>query len=234
MDIYKIARKIALNEETAADLDLLKFIGPKLRERFDIDKNLEPIAKGQSNLVYENRRGNITTFISATGSAARSCDQALESVGKNSKILPEIFDLEYIRVKGRRFCVIEMEKLRVLSDEEEHDIAGLLCYDGETIELLSDLKKLLTEFDDPKLIAIELADRYYRWERILLYPDEDIEKVVERHIYLSENPMLDLVLELFRTMKQENIKHFDLSCQNVAWGRDGNLKLIDWEAISLS
>lgn len=110
--------------KTGACLALEKIITVELKKQFDIPETANAKVLGCRSAVYENNKGNIVAFIIAGHGFAgeEACEQALISVGKNSKVVPEVYNLEYIDLtifnKTYKVCVIEMEKYKPLSLSE--------------------------------------------------------------------------------------------------------------------
>jgi len=209
MDINQIIFRIA--NKTSSNLYLNSLITDDIKAKFDINKDAKPNSKGGSSVVYVNNRENIVAFINTTHGRDKACENALDSVGSNSKILPEIFNVEYLKIanipgdpnyvsdemyeKEITLCVIEMEKLRPLTLQESH------------------------HFDNLHV----LYEDYSEW-------DVNVENL--RSIILKfKNPLIPAVLKLVEQAKSENISHDDLHSGNVAWGSDNELKFIDWESI---
>ena len=173
-----IILKIAFQDETSANDWVTRRITPETKIRYKIPENAEPFTEGNTSAVYENTLGQIVAF---TDSYA--CNPAYKSIGKNSEILPEIYDLDEIELsKGSKFCVITMEKLTPLNRSEKNYI--------------------------DRILEGDLQDDEYDTE---LYKSYDI---------------------LIDKMVNTGIEHMDLHAGNVAWSKNNELKLIDWEAIA--
>ena len=200
MNLNKIINSIsrmASEEKTSEDPVLESMITPQIKEKFDISPDSKAFTQGANAAVFENRRGNIVAFIWERWEHSKSiCSEAMKSVGRNSKILPEIYDIEIIDLMRNKLtqeiCVIEMEKLQILTFDE---------------------RKIVRDFVD------------------IAYPEDKKETMMMRG--LKPPAILDDLILLKKRMKEENIGHTDLHGGNVAWGKDGDLKLIDWESITL-
>lgn len=207
MNLKKIIMKIASHP----DFEKLINENIKIKEKFGIAPNEKAFSEGSNSVVYENKKGNIVTFISTNIMGSSACEQAYKAVGRNSKVLPEIYDLEYISIPvtnhpagyfNREFCVIEMEKLEPIK------------YDSK--EWFATYSFLKSNIDDLKRI------KYYNDKH--RKPGASLTNI---------DKLTDDVIELLEQMKIENITHLDLHPNNIAYGRDGKLHLIDWEAIFL-
>jgi hypothetical protein len=203
MNLNKIINRISIVEETAAYVPLEKAITEDIKKKFDISPMAEAFKTGANSAIFENNRGNIVAFIA--GSPA--CITALRSVGKNSEILPEVYDMEILDLKiysgdfrpylvTDKVCVIEMEKLLPLNNEER-----TVFIDNQTL-IPEEVDLLKTEMEEQILKGMQ--------------PDSFMKNLIN----LSEK------------MIKENISHDDLHVDNVMWSKDRkNLKLIDWESI---
>lgn len=172
-----VAFKVAFQEETSANSWVTRQITPETKIKYKIPENAEPFSEGATSAVYENSLGQIVAFTDK-----KACDPAYKSIGKNSDILPEVYDLDEIVLDEGKFCVITMEKLTPLNISEKDYI--------------------------DRILEGDLEDDEYDTE---LYKSYDI---------------------LIDKMVDTGIEHIDLHAGNIAWGKDGNLKLIDWEDIA--
>lgn len=200
--INSISRKFSSEEMTAAWYFMEENITPEIKKKFNISENAQAFVSGNRSVVFENQKGNIVAFLNPDSS--RACEQAYKAVGRNSKVLPEIYDLEYINLKSfnSKVCVIEMEKLRPTTANEWEIIHVFV------LEYRAGFTK-------------EVIKRYREWQSSTEFVDTNFKKIA------------DAVINLMEEMIKENISHKDLHGGNVAWDNDGNLKLIDWEEIIL-
>lgn len=179
-----IILRIANQEETSAGY-IEVVITPEIKAKFNIPENARAVTEGLRSAVYENSLGQIVAF-----TETNACPPAYKSIGRNSEILPEIYDLEEIDLEFHgdkyKFCVIVMEKLQPLDDSEYPIALNYMNKFNHDDEFPSPDDKLGTEF-----------------------------------------------IDLFQAMKDNNIYHFDLHPGNIAWSKDGSLKLIDWESIDV-
>lgn len=178
--------RIAFQEEISASY-LKHYITPEIKKKFHISENQEPFESGIRSAVYENSLGQIVAFTDYY-----ACKPAYKSVGKNSDILPEIYDLEEIvfpEEKNQTYCVIVMEKLKPIDEADKVKI-----------------KQLINKWTD------------YDYERV--WPNKN-------------DPFELKFYNLFLDMQDSGIEHYDLHPGNIAWTKDGDLKLIDWESIGV-
>lgn len=63
-------------------------------------------------------------------------------------------------------------------------------------------------------------------------PMEDVVKRLEG--IASPSRMEKAALDFYKRLQAEGVSHEDVNSDNVAWGKNGKLKLIDWESILLS
>lgn len=191
-----IAFRIAFQDEISADKYLIDLISSEIKAQYHIPENTEPFASGIRSAVFENSLGQIVAFTND-----KACKPAYKSVGKDSNILPEIYDLEEIELGGQKHCVIVMEKLEPLSESEKFE-----CKEVDT-EYWAWNKKLKEDYKkDPKSVNLN-------------YP------------LIHSGPIEKAYLMLLKNMTKQNVTHTDLHPGNVAWGKDKELKLIDWESI---
>jgi len=237
MNINKIIRIIALSEETAYSFWLMKFITPEIKEKFRIPQDAHPFVEGSQSVVFENSNGNIVAFLAGK----EPCETAITSVGKNLKIFPEVYDIEIMQDPSTIFkpgiCGIEMEKLRVLTEKEFNDINSSIRLDTYYLQQIKDLREITKDSDDPVLITEKMAELHPRWKFYLDRFKKDgfvyklNKEINERQSPHLDNNMFDPLFELKTIMQQNDIEHSDLHPGNVAFGKDGKLKLIDFESI---
>jgi hypothetical protein len=154
--ILKIA-KLASEEQTAAWTWLEELISPKIRKKFDIPIDAKALQSGKRSAVFLNERGNIVAFLPPQ--AQRACEEALKSIGKNSSVLPEIYDIAYIDISPwapSTVCVIEMEKLTPTTEAEWDQITEwILPYrEGFEPDMIEELEALLAQKPNKLLKAV--------------------------------------------------------------------------------
>lgn len=190
-----IAYKLAFQEETSAGY-LEIYITPEMKKKYHIPENQEPFESGIRSAVYENSLGQIVAFTND-----KACKPAYKSIGKNSDILPELYDLDEIELANQKHCVIVMEKLEPLSESE-------------------------------KVECKEIDTEYWAWNRKLKEDYKKDPKSVDFKYPLTRSgPIEKAYLMLLKNMTKQNITHTDLHSGNIAWTKDKDLKLIDWESI---
>jgi len=196
-----IIYKIAFQEETSAG-DLENYISDEIKAKYKIPEDAEAFETGARSAVYENSLGQIVAFTNKS-----ACDQSYKSIGKNSNILPELYDLDEIEIEfenlPQKFCVIIMEKLTPLTNSERNEFRAV---EGEFWAWKREITRQLENQVDPSKI-----DMNYPLTR----------GTVEEVAYVK----------LLKNMTDQEIEHTDLHSGNVAWGKNYDFKLIDWESI---
>lgn len=159
-----------------------------------------------------SKGSNSAVYINNSGNivsfmiGAGACEAAYKTVGQNFSFLPEIYELDIIMLDGNKVCVIEMEQLTPLNNFEERSFI-------EVIVEVSEFAELRSIFD----VTLDNIISYFENKKLL----GDI------------SPFESALLSLVNKMSKDNIYHDDFHEENVAWGGDGELKLIDWESISI-
>lgn len=206
MDLIAIASAIA-SDQTSASSYLSEFITDDIKKQYDIDPSKKPFELGQRSAIFENISGNIVAFM--WGSA--SCDEAYNAVGRNLSTLPEVFNIDTFEIRravSMKICVIEMEKLSVLSPGEEDDYFGFIVDSAD--------------FNKQGNIKSNMQAIMHKIHRLF---EQDLDSEIPKII----KDIVDLVYR----MRSERTEHDDLHIQNVGYGKDGRLKLLDWESIFL-
>lgn len=198
----KISLKLAFEKETSSADDISEKITPEIKKKYNIPENASALSEGTQSAVYENSLGQIVAF-----TRANACDTAYKSVGKNSEILPEVYDLDKIEIYSdfeeghKKLCVITMEKLTPLTSDDENQFRT-------ATKLLRDWRNNNNKWEMRKEEAV---NEYLGTENL--------------------NKTGTEILFLWLKMDELGIGHNDLHFGNIAWGKNGELKLIDWEDI---
>lgn len=225
--------KKATEKSVAAHPFITSLITPEIKKQFDIDEAEEPFKSGNRSAVFENKRGNIVAFINAANWAhgERACQQAYKSVGRDSEVIPEVYNIEYLETTGKisseeyapvKLCVIEMQKFEPLTDiqSELHEILKHF----HNVEYIIDIIRFAKSGDDIKTIIEKMTNKHQ---------SSFTPKAINFYINIGTKPLFEKVNDLYQRMKDEGIEHRDLHVGNVVLDSEGRLRLIDWESIIL-
>lgn len=120
-----IASRIAGFNKISYGQKILELVSDEIRKKYGVLPDAEPFEEGVRSAVFINSRGNVVAFFFGQ----EGCNIALESVGQYKTTLPEVYDIDTFNVPTNwsakidgTICVIEMEKLEMLSKAEIREI----------------------------------------------------------------------------------------------------------------
>lgn len=164
MDLQRIAAKIS-GYRVSADPEIENLISKDIKSKYGVSPGQKAFESGIHAAVYPNSRGNIVAFIPSWIGREDACQVAYDSVGRNLTTVPEVFDLDQIKIfPDKTLCVIEMEKLTPLSDDEQEEIWALLIKNKHLLDF-SDIKNYLAEKEDISPLMTDLVDLIDRMEK---------------------------------------------------------------------
>jgi hypothetical protein len=164
VDFRRIAIKIS-GYKVSSDPEIESLISKNIKSQYGISSGQKAFESGVHAAVYPNNRGNIVAFIPSWIGREDACQVAYDSVGRNLTTVPEVFDLDKIKISpDKDLCVIEMEKLSPLSDDEQEEIWALLIKNKHLLEF-SDIKNFLNEKEEISPLMHDLLNLIDRMEK---------------------------------------------------------------------
>lgn len=239
MSFRDMARRLvlSLNGSTGSSTYVLELVGDHMLKDMDIPSGARPYEEGAYSVIYDNRRGNIVVF--SLDENTRRVAEAVE--GDLEAVLPKIFDIqvwnrgegpEWIEQKSGspvdKLFGIEMEKLRLLSRDEE------LVWEAWRFELVGATPEELAEIElediEKKLSAPNIGNTV---DKLLRDRGETLEDQDLPALSRIQASMVEAMMDLSVRAHGLGVSHYDAHSGNVAWDKAGKLKFIDLEDVGL-